>query len=374
MSEEMKPVDWKETLILHGRCYRDIYKFCPQKFWASGIGAVVEALSPYVTVYLSAQIINELAHLRRPQELMRWVLLTLLLEAAIGLAKAAVTRWKSAINTIYNPKKERIFLNKFLDMDYADVDKQEVRDLRSQITQSEQWAGWGINRAVVNFENILHAGFGVLGAIALTVSMFTMKVPETETDYLWLNHPLAVAGFVLALLLIVAITPVLTAKNEKLYAKISEAARFGNRAFSCFGFIAGDLNRALDFRMYNQAAIAKHYMKKCNSFGVGSLSAKYSAGEEGIRNGIMAGGGALITGVVYAFVGLKAWAGAFGVGSVTQYVSAITALTVNASGLFQSLGNMSVNTLFLRTIYEFLDIPNEMYQGSLTTEKRADRQ
>ena len=28
----------------------------------------------------------------------------------------------------------------------------------------------------------------------------------------------------------------------------------------------------------------------------------------------------------------------------------------------------------MRTIYEFLDIPNQMYQGSLTTEKRSDRQ
>ncbi|MBQ7360050.1 MAG: ABC transporter ATP-binding protein [Lachnospiraceae bacterium] len=88
----------------------------------------------------------------------------------------------------------------------------------------------------------------------------------------------------------------------------------------------------------------------------------------------MAGSISLITGVVYAFVGLKAWAGAFGVGSVTQYVSAITSLTANASELLKALGSMKTNTTFLRTIYELLDIPNNMYQGSLTTEKRADRQ
>ena len=34
---------------------------------------------------------------------------------------------------------------------------------------------------------------------------------------------------------------------------------------------------------------------------------------------------------------------------------------------------MQSNAGFLKTIYEFLDIPNAMYQGSMTTEKRADR-
>ena len=74
------------------------------------------------------------------------------------------------------------------------------------------------------------------------------------------------------------------------------------------------------------------------------------------------------------FVCLKAWAGAFGVGSVTQYVGAVTALTGNVSRLLSTLTHMQSNAGFLKTIYEFLDIPNSMYQGSLTTEKRSDRQ
>lgn len=374
MSKETRTATWKETFALHGRCFKDIYSYCPQKFWASGLYALIAALSPYVTVYLSARIINELAHHRRPEILMKWVLLTLVLEAVIGLLKAIATRWISAVNTIYNPKKERIYFNKFFDMDYADVDNQEVRDLRSQIRQSESWFGWGINMALFDMQSVLHYGFGVIGAIALTVSMFTMMVPETQINFLWLNHPLTVIGFVVALVLLVGITPVLAARNESLYVKIAALARFGNRVFSHFGYIAHDTERAMDLRMYNQMDMATYYLKKCDSFGVGSYSAKLNAGEEGIRNGVMAGSISLITGVVYAFVGLKAWAGAFGVGSVTQYVSAITSLTANASELLKALGSMKTNTTFLRTIYELLDIPNNMYQGSLTTEKRADRQ
>ena len=61
-------------------------------------------------------------------------------------------------------------------------------------------------------------------------------------------------------------------------------------------------------------------------------------------------------------------------GSITQYVGAATALSVNIAGLMEMLGEMKTNTFYVDQAFQFLDIPNSMYQGSLTTEKRADRQ
>ena len=56
----------------------------------------------------------------------------------------------------------------------------------------------------------------------------------------------------------------------------------------------------------------------------------------------------------------SAWAGAFGVGSIAQY-GAVTALSGGLSDLVSALGSMRNNAAFLRTTFEFLDIPNEMY-------------
>ena len=84
--------------------------------------------------------------------------------------------------------------------------------------------------------------------------------------------------------------------------------------------------------------------------------------------------GAVVTIVVYLFVCLKAYGGAFGVGAVTQYVGAVTRLFLGFSALLNQLGLMRNNTPFLRETFEFLDLPNTMYQDSLTTEKRSDRQ
>ena len=50
-----------------------------------------------------------------------------------------------------------------------------------------------------------------------------------------------------------------------------------------------------------------------------------------------------------------------------------TKMTTNVSELIRVYTELKTNALFLEETYKFLDIPNEMYQGSLTTEKRSDR-
>ncbi|MCH5273461.1 MAG: ABC transporter ATP-binding protein [Lachnospiraceae bacterium] len=79
-------------------------------------------------------------------------------------------------------------------------------------------------------------------------------------------------------------------------------------------------------------------------------------------------------GAIYFIVGLKAWAGAFGVGQVTQYIAAITALTSHITNLAYRWQDMRLNAVNLKYAFDFLDIKNNMYQGSLSTEKRSDRQ
>ena len=130
----------------------------------------------------------------------------------------------------------------------------------------------------------------------------------------------------------------------------------------------------MDVRMYKQHEIAQYYMEKENRFGVGTGFAKMFSGKMGMMNAVARATSAIFTGLIYVFVCLKAWAGAFGVGSITQYVSAVTSLSRNVSSLVEALGDMRCNATFLQTTYQFLDIPNSMYQGSLSTEKRSDRQ
>ena len=374
MKSSSEKITLKETMQIHFRAYRDLRPYCPGAFASTAAYAAVNALGPYVTVYLSAQLINELAGARRPEILWPLVGLTLAVGAGLVLLTGALLHWKKAMTDRYEQAKEKIYTDKMLSLDYADVDKAETHDLLSQIRQNERWASWGFLMLLDAFGEMVGGAVGVLGAIVLTVSLFTLPVPSSAGQLTLLNHPLFVLLLVAALAGVTFLSPLCLNQGNKYWASLSEDAKFSNRFFRAFGFLGDEKETNLDIRMYNQQKISIPCLKHNFLFNTDGIVARTARGPMG---GWMALGyslSAVLTGLVYVFVCLKAWAGAFGVGSVTQYVGAVTALSTSVSTLVERVGILKSNTTFMRTIYQFLDIPNQMYQGSLTTEKRSDRQ
>lgn len=364
----------RDTIAIHLRAVGDVNRVAPGFLFVSVICSAVEALSPYATIWLSAQLINELASARRPDVLGKWVILIIAVTAAVSLLNAVLDRWKDVKDALFYKQYNILFADKFLRMDFADSDKQETRDLFTQIQQSANWGGWGFNYINMYVCWGVEAVFGILGAAALTVSLFTQNVPETAGALTVLNHPLFLVGILAVLLAVTMIGPALSSKASSVWAGLAEESRLGNRLFSHFGFyITADKEKAMDLRMYRQIDLAEHY-SSVNLFGVGSHFEKLNATTIGVCTSLSSAVSAVLSGVVYVFVCLKALGGAFGIGSVTQYVSAVTKLAGNVSLLLRTVGHMRTNAGFLKTVYEFLDIPNSMYQGSLTTEKRSDRQ
>ena len=375
MKKKTDRISVRETFAIHLRAAKDVNRYAPGLFLSTTLLAIVTAVSPYATIWLSAQLINELASTRIPGTLAKWALLIVAVTAGMSLLKAALERWHAARESLFYFQYHMLYGEKFLTMDFADSDKQETRDLFSQITQSSNWGGWGFNYLDMYVSWGVEAIAGILGAVALTVSLFTRKVPESAYDLTVLNHPLFILGILAAILAVTLIGPAFSRKANSVWGGLAEESRFGNRMFSHFSFtLTADREKYMDLRMYRQLDMAEHYMGSVNMFGVGSRYAKLSATSIGLSEGLSTAVSAVLSGVVYVFVCLKALGGAFGIGSVTQYVSAVTKLAGNVSMLLQTIGHMQTNAGFLKTTYEFLDIPNSMYQGSLTTEKRADRQ
>ena len=373
MAKKTDKTTLRETWQIHWRAYKDIRHFCPGVFAVTAAHSIAKALSPYITVFFSARIINELAGLRRAEELTRLVMTALVCMAAMTLLTGLLLRWRSSIADKYTYRKYHMLADKMLSLDFADVDNPKTHDLRSQIKQSENWSGWGINQLYYRWADFVEGCAGIVGAVALTVTLFTLKVP-VESSLVLLNHP----GFVVLLIALVAVAttlgPICKNKSEDCWAACAEDARLGNRVFGAFGFISDDAHRAVDFRIYKQENMADHYLRETDIFSADGKMAMMAKGPMGAWAAAGASISSVLTGIVYVFVCLKAWAGAFGVGSVTQYVGAVTALSSSVSTLIVCIGTLKNNVPFMRTTYEFLDIPNAMYQGSLTTEKRRDRQ
>ena len=366
-------VTFREAFSLHYRAFNIIRASCPRLFLSSFLHNVFGAVIPYVGIYLSARIIDELAGNRDPEKLTLLIIIALSSAALLTLINSILSRWKNTREQVWWFMMEKLYNDKWADMDFCDHDRQYTHDLHSQIQQNNRWSGWGLARLPWYFSDIVYSIAGIISAVSMTVTLFVLQVPEEGGSLIILNNPLFIVALIAIMLAVTFISPIFSSKAQSVWAQCAEDAKEGNRLFGYFCFLSGHPDRALDFRMFDQQKLCEYYSGKNESFRFGGKMHKLIKGRIGFFSAMSDVLSNVFTGIVYVFVCLKAWAGAFSVGSVTQYIASISKLSQNVSKLLSILGDMKNNAVFLRTAYEFLDIPNNMYQGSLTTEKRRDR-
>ncbi|MFQ8639131.1 MAG: ABC transporter ATP-binding protein [Acutalibacteraceae bacterium] len=362
-----------ETLHATCRAYKIWHRYAPKLLLSTALYSAFSALAPYVPIYFSAQILNELAGARSPERLTELVLLTIAVTAALAAVTALLRRWKEIHeHTVYHSDRF-IQIDKMLSMDFQAADAPQTHTLLSQLRQNSNWFGRGLILPIWYLEKLIQPVFGILGAAALSVSLFTEPVPASAGALAALNNPLITALALLLLLGVSFLSPVFRTKSAMWIARSADSAKETNRFFIFNIGTMQDRCRAPDARIYRQDRLLLHYANTINEFTPRGLFAKCARGPMGLWAGAAAAVSAVFTGLAYAFVCLKAWAGAFAVGSVAQYVGAITALSESVGTLVSTWGELRANAVFLRQTFKFLDTPNEMYQGSLTTEKRSDR-
>lgn len=364
-----KKIPFKELASLHIRAFKILRKKCPGQFESIFCNEVLSAVIPYVGIYLSAQILNELAGERNPETVWRWVWITVLVTAVLALLKAVVQRWQKCREASFWSNLNKLYTDKMLQMDFCVLDEQKTHDMYSQIRQNDNWGGWGFSNLRNIFRQLVSSTVSIISAIILTAGLFVQKVPE-QSPFAFLNSPLIILGLAAILLVITLTAPRLANKVDDYYLACSDEIRWENRVFTFFSYIMPKRDRALDTRIYNQQDICHDYLQLDPSF---DKIARYIAGPGGLYSALSGIISTSFTGFAYLYVCLKAWAGAFGVGSVTQYVGSITALSKGVTDLFCAMGTMKQNAVFLKACFDFLDLPDPMYQGSLTTEKRSDR-
>ena len=363
----------RRAAAVHLRAIRELHRVTPQHFPVLTLYCLFGAITPYVTVFFSARVLTELATLRRAEILWRWVLAGVLCTGFAAVAKAALhRRCNTLLNDLYG-RKEMLFVHKIFRLDYSELDKQENHDLREQIKQNEQWSGWGLMRVHEIYSGAVTGILGLLSGTALTVSLFTAPVPNSAGWLVVLNDPIFALVLAAGILIISILAGRLSARAMQCWGDFSEEATFGNRRFGHFGFLGRDKKRAIDIRMNDQQRLVRAYWSGGSVFGVHGVFAKAARGKMGVYASLGVCITTLTTGMIYLFTCLKALGGAFDVGSCTQYIGAATAMVANVFALTDMLGTLKANTPYLEKTFAFLDIPNSMYQGSLTTEKRSDR-
>ncbi len=324
-----------------------------------------ETFTPYFGLYMSALMVNELAGNCNVERLLALAAITV-----VGIfIISVVTRFFQSKRTMKDfllwQKHEGFFVNAQNDMQYEHLEDPDVVLMRSKIWESFNATGGGLATVKWAIQGMLGDALNIIFSLSLTVSMFTMVVQGEFTGiFAFINSPFS-AIIIIAL---IALNTILSMKisfqsTRRANEAVSELAQT-NVAQSAYvrawgaDMIIFNLNRIVmeEFRRHQLRPKWIEKMEKTEiHFGFLSI----------ILN-------ALLNIAVFLFVAAKAFIGTFGIGNFVLYQGTISRFINAVSGLAGQFGRLRHNNIYLEQLYAFLDLPNDMYKGTLAVEKRDD--
>ena len=347
----------KERIAVTRRGYRMLAEYCPGLIRTKVIAAVAEALSPFVTIWFSGRIINEIAGNRDIGTLVLLVLLTVVLGFAFSMTRNALNRVISEKESRMWNDFTKIFTDKQMNMDFAGLEDQEIQKQRQKVQENLFMFGNGLGQLIWDTPSLVKVIVGIAASVAITASLFAARTGNAVLDSrLWI----AAAAGIMALSGLIGAR--LRRREEAVFKRWTDNTVWYNRAFTFYGYaLYAETARAKDVRLYRQDRIADREMRKLD---------EHNRKSSGLLNRMSACQGLLelsrgvCNALCYLFVAAKAGLGAFAVGSVVQYVGALMELVKSVSDLFFVITENRVYTGHLQKLFEYLDLPDAKHQGS----------
>lgn len=354
----------KKRAALTARGYRMLGSYCPGLVRDKALCALILAVQPLFTVWFSARILDEIAGSRRAEILLGYALATLAGNFVLQLFKSAVEKVCGQKEAQMWALFGKVFSDKQMRMDYVDLENARVQAQKKQAEENLFMFGNGLAQLVWGTTGLVRGTVSLAASAAMTVSLFLQSGRVG-----WLNSPLWALALFLCALLAGLCQSWSTVRENQVFEKWCAGTVWYNRVFMFFGReLYMEPARAKDVRIYAQQgaadralqALLRHDEADCRTY---AQMAAYPA------LGRLAVG--LSYALSYGFVALKALFGAFGVGSVVQYVGALQQFGAGIQEMLFVLADNAVYCRHLESLYAFLDLPNRKYQGTLPVEKRA---
>ena len=141
MKKNDPPFSFREIIQLTLRGFGVWWQENPQILLSILWSGMIDASKPYLSIWLLAQLINEIAGNCDSQILSVYALLLIGISAGTSLVSAVLTRWKNVQLSGLWHIQNKIVMKKLLEMNFADIDDWQVQELRSQIWQNTDSGG-----------------------------------------------------------------------------------------------------------------------------------------------------------------------------------------------------------------------------------------
>jgi ATP-binding cassette subfamily B protein len=347
----------------------EIYKLQPWVLPVTMFDALFESISPFINIYMSARIIDELVESRSIDKLIFLVAVTIGLNLIVHLISTGLNHLKTILEDMMD-KSLKMRLNEcIIDMDYKYVESAKVHSLLTKIEEARNMNGGGIERLELNIGRLTSGSVTVITSIILVINLFKPNPIAAGRLSIIDSNLFSYAFLILALIGTIYTLRIRTKVDKKQFGYFNKIMDV-NRIFSFYFNQVLDYNSGKDIRLCNQKKIVnmevENFTKSSEKIfnDIGNMKAGYEGLEAGISS--------FLSGAVYIFVGLKAITGAITVGSIVQYAGSIKQFMSGINEILEPINIIVNNNQYLQLYIDFINLDSKRHKGTLPVEKRDD--
>ncbi len=325
------------------------------------VNSFLSAVIGYVPIYFSARVIDSLIAKASLETVILYVVLTVGIVFAVNLLNTYISSEKNIAESAVWRNENWSYSEKAMQMAYESIENPEVTKLRYRIRLESQ-TGQNLFYLYWCIEMFTGQATKIIASIALTVSFFTVSsVPA--------GFKLLIAAGVFVMLIIQVCK---TKRTNELNRNFNASSVNLNIISEHFRDYIEHYGAGKDIRLYNMGGfLGDSYLALEREYWESSLKNSYKKAAWTLPVTIL--NTALKFGV-YAILIYAALQGGISIGSIAKYVACIMLLAetlINIVGIIQVALD---NNHYLKRYFSYFDIPNNMYKGSLTVEKRDDNE
>ena len=339
-------------------------KMMPHFWLYQTLCTIAETFFPYFGLYMSAQMVNELAGDCDQRKLLQLAGITVLGGLLVSVAIKLLQSHRSLCDTFLHINHGAYLADVQDGFQYGHIEDPDIRLRRAEIQARINANGAGLINVKREVSSLLGNILGVVFSVSLTVSMFTMTAQGSYTGVLgFINSPVS-AVVVVALILfnVVCSVKIAAARSIGQQRAVSKLAKENVSYFKFYRLWGADMI-VFDLNPFVLEMLRKRLHPEWVT-EMEKVTIRY--------NFLSIMLNAVLNLCIFLFTAARAFIGVFGIGSFILYQGTTKRFIEAVSAVAAGIGRLRHNNQYLVSLYEYLDLPNDMYKGTLAVEKRDD--
>lgn len=347
-----------------GYIARDTIKYC------------VDLSGDIFSVFLSALVIDGIAQAKPIKTLLIYAAIVV----GIQLLLSVIQRFLFRRNNYHSFRKttnlQKSLWQKVMTMDFVHLESTDTQNRYSNAQRQPENRTAGIEALCNYFRTTVGGAFMVLSGIILIIPTAFRTPNETGgfigfVQSIWGFITVALIVTVLELIKSLVINPKAIDGLEKIHN--DKNVIMANRAEIFFNhYVLNNYRNGKEIRMYSQQSLIEKQLDK-------ALKTNSDGWLRGYKNAMLPNFLLQLVNILteilmYGFAVLRAMGGMLTPGEVIAFVGYFSEISAGVSEISDGFGLLKITPTFCKQYFDFLDIPDEKYKGTIPTEKRDDNE